>query len=185
LRTRIRSSDDLAVLPPQSSTQMPFRGSGTRDVQSSGTYSAPRLLDRRVASLLGMTILTIRLLYPSFRRAPPIRRDARFPHKRGGCANAIDSAEMQEPLNRREVRVPTGKDISMDCGFRKDLPILCLCELGGQSKARVEAGFARRRSETSIGRNVPKPGRKQAAPGIRRNATMKTMTCKDPGGNLQ
>src|ERR1700733_5840100 len=33
LRTRIRSSDDLAVLPPQSSTQMPFRGSGTRDVQ--------------------------------------------------------------------------------------------------------------------------------------------------------
>src|ERR1700722_13326052 len=35
LRTRIRSSDDLAVLPPQSSTQMPFRGSGTRDVQSS------------------------------------------------------------------------------------------------------------------------------------------------------
>jgi hypothetical protein len=29
--------------------------------------------------------------------------------------------------------------------FEKVLPILCLCELGGQSKAWVEAGFARRR----------------------------------------
>ena len=37
--------------------------------------------------------------------------------------------------------------------FEKVLPILCLCELGGQSKAQVEAGFARRRSGTSIERN--------------------------------
>jgi hypothetical protein len=47
--------------------------------------------------------------------------------------------------------------------FEKVLPMLCLCELGGQSKAQVEAGFASRRSGTSIERNRSNARAPQAA----------------------
>src|SRR3984957_11577381 len=50
--------------------------------------------------------------------------------------------------------------------FCKDLcRFLCLCELRGQSRAQGEAGFARRRSGTSIERHVSKPGRSKWRPG--------------------
>ena len=62
---------------------------------------------------------------------------------------------------------------------------LCLCELRGQSRAQGEAGFARRRSGTSIERHVSKPGRSKRRPGSGGTPPLKTMTCKDPGGNLQ
>jgi hypothetical protein len=47
--------------------------------------------------------------------------------------------------------------------FEKVLPILCLCELGGQSEAQVEAGFAKRRSEPLSSATVPNARAPQAA----------------------
>jgi hypothetical protein len=50
----------------------------------------------------------------------------------------VGSTQMQLALSRREVGVPTGKDISMDCEFRKgfadSLPLL-----GGTCNEKLSA----------------------------------------------
>jgi hypothetical protein len=122
---------------------------------------------------------------PGLLRHSPSRRTGVF---RRPMARNDDrgSTQMQLALSRREVGVPTRKDISMDCGFRKGFADSLPLRAWRPIQSADRSGF-REAPERDLYRAQPFQGPDAAsgnvsAPGIRRNATMKTMTCKELGG---